>query len=164
MFRIIALLCLSHFFVSFNSVAQSSWFVEESKVCDESSDFSKILPVESFADEFKLTVQLDSIMIGEKTIALDYFYQATFDQNSSIFRITAEMALQIRIARIVINDEKFYGCQIAMFRKKDNCWSEPYKDNEWEYFNLGNEFFNHVSSRNGFADARLGFAGVIRVD
>jgi len=51
-----------------------------------------------------------------------------------------------------------------MFRKKNDCWKEPYKDNEWEYFNLGDPLSSFVNTSPRLKDARLGFSGDIRVE
>lgn len=138
--------------------------VERNKICDvPKKTYGTIEPVSEFKDSLKAIIQIRRITLGANSEEVDKTFTEMIKNESSVFKVTNEMAISVSIGRVEENGFKFYIYKIHLFRKIKGCWEDSSWDTSWTKFNLGN-FTGGYGYGNEGASGFIRFSGNITVE
>jgi len=114
----------------------SSLFISAQDYCDKKTahDFNSVT---KFQNEFTVTLQVDSLILGDGRYKVSFSKSETFSDESPLLLINDSIGFKVTVAKVVLNGEKKYMYSYSFYRKKD-CWKKVIPGESWNTFDPGN--------------------------
>jgi hypothetical protein len=125
--------------LSFTSNAQKVKTLSNEDLCPKitPSYALPISPVDEFKDSLELSISINKVTEGREELSVNLSFNETISNESSIVKLSKNVAMRISVGRVVENGEKFYIYAIHLYRKEKGCWEDVYPNTAWNMFSLG---------------------------
>lgn len=117
--------------------AQNNKDISDDEICNIPPNIQKINPVESFKDSLTLSIDLTEIYIGKRTKEIKFKHTEVITTESSLIKVTKDMAIKISVARVIDNGNKCYLFKIHLFEKYKDCWYDKNANGSWSIGKIG---------------------------
>ncbi len=117
--------------------AQDKNVIPDEEICDVPLYARGVSYVDRFRDTLNISINLDEVFIGKKSKKVEFSYSAKISNESSVIRVSKDLAIRISIARVVENGNKFYLYKIHLYEKYKDCWHDRSTNGSWGICNLG---------------------------
>lgn len=103
---------------------KSPCFTKDGKPMNPAEYSFQVFEVKRFKKKIPIDINIKSIVLGKKTVNLNFQYSAKIESETNILSITDSIGLKLILGKTIENGIKKYVYKIMIFKKdKDSdCW------------------------------------------